>query len=86
MRILKAAISCLLLILLMTEGEAVYDNGPILPEMPGGRLINYAELKFTENITLQYWYPWNESVQATSKIRLDPSHRYMVMVIELDNS
>jgi hypothetical protein len=78
-----AAISCLFLLILGGMAAEGKSDGPILPDMAGGRLINFCELQFTDNVTLQYWYPWNETTQATSKIALDPHRRYMIMVVEL---
>ena len=86
MRTAIAAISCLFLLILGGVAAGLGNDGPILPDMAGGRLINFCELQFTDNVTLQYWYPWNDTGQGTSKIALDPHHRYMVMVVELDNS
>ena len=83
MRRSTAAISCLLLLILGGMAAGSGNDGPILPDMAGGRLINFCELQFTDNVTLQYWYPWNESAQATSRIALSPHKKYMIMVVEL---
>ena len=83
MKAITAAISCLLLMLVLGGVQQIAGASSITKDLASAELINSVEINGIENVTMTMYYPFYENGTSTSRLGLDPDETYVIMVLKV---
>ena len=79
---LARVIVCLLALACIMAGAGASGYSDILNSMSGGTIISTMEIIGASNISMTVWYPFSGAEINSSKLKMDPGKRYVILVVE----
>ena len=81
---LARTIICLLALACVLAGAGASGYSDILDSMSGGTIISTMEIIGASNISMTVWYPFSGAEINSSKLKIDPGKRYVILLVEQD--
>ena len=79
---LARVIICLLALAYILAGPGASGYSDILDSMSGGTIISTMEIIGASNVSMTVSYPFSGAEINSSKLKMDPGKRYVVLVVE----
>ena len=76
------ALLCLLALACILAGAGASGYSDILDSMSGGTIVSTMEIIGASNISMTVGYPFSGAEINSSKLKMDPGKRYVVLVVE----
>jgi hypothetical protein len=74
----------IMLVGLMLVVAAQASKEVALSAVSSAKLVNTLDIFATENITVILQHSWTDKLENTSKLKLDPNKKYMIILVEVD--
>ena len=81
---LARTIICLLALACILAGAGASEYSDTLKSMSGGTIIGTMEVIGASNISMTVWYPFSGAEINSSKLKIDPGKRYVILLVEHD--
>ena len=81
---LARTIICLLALACIILAGAGAGYSDTLNSLSGGTIVSTMEIIGASNVSMTVWYPFSGAAINSSKLKMDPGKRYVVIVVEQD--
>ena len=79
---LTRTIICLLALACIILAGAGAGYSDTLNSLSGGTIVSTMEIIGASNVSMTVWYPFSGAEINSSKLKLEPGKRYVVLVVE----
>ena len=79
---LARTIICLLALACIILAGAGAGYSDTLNSLSGGTIVSTMEIIGASNVSMTVWYPFSGAEINSSKLKMDPGKRYVVLVVE----
>ena len=81
---LARTIICLLALACIILAGAGAGYSDTLNSLSGGTIVSTMEIIGASNVSMTVWYPFSGAEINSSKLKMDPGKRYVIIVVEQD--
>ena len=79
---LARTIICLLALACIILAGAGAGYSDTLNSLSGGTIVSTMEIIGASNVSMTVWYPFSGAEINSSKLKMDPGKRYVIIVVE----
>ena len=79
---LARTIICLLALACIILAGAGAGYSDTLNSLSGGTIVSTMEIIGASNVSMTVWYPFSGAEINSSKLKMDPGKRYVILVVE----
>ena len=79
---LARTIICLLALACIMAGAGASAYSDTLNSLSGGTIVSTMEIIGASNVSMTVWYPFSGAEINSSKLKMDPGKRYVILVVE----